>query len=102
MVYRVKITGITFLSKSTILLLMRRGDEKLHGTCEIPWVVRMFHWMTDSGVIIKKTGQKKEVWHDIPAIVNMTSGMIVEDMDLLLDQEFPGREILTTWMVMES
>jgi hypothetical protein len=81
---------------------MKREDKKLAGTCEIPWVVRMFHWMMDSKIIVKKTEDKKEVWHDIPVVVDMTSGMIIEDMELLLDQDFPGRDVLTTWMVMES
>jgi len=102
--YQVRITDVTFLNKSMVLLRMEGDDDRpLSGTCQIPWVVKMFHWLSDSGALLpKKNADAAERWDHIPAIVDVTPGMIVECMKLLLDRESPGRDLLTAWLVMEG
>jgi hypothetical protein len=123
-VRRVDIVDVTFLSKDMILLgmrdrepdthgtgglLLKNGtieDADINGTCKVLWMLRMLHWLSDSGILLPKVarcgGPTEERWDYIPAFVKISSGMVVEDVKLLLDLEFPGRDLLAVWTVMES
>ena len=97
---------VKFLSKTSTLLKIREDDRRKMSQvmCDIPWFVRMAHWLVDSG--LTKPPEWSKSGHDwefrVPAEVDVTTGSVVETVRLRTEEDFPLRDVLTVWTVMEG
>lgn len=103
---RVDILEVKFLSQEKTLLKIKDIDlgKTSQAMCDIPWFVKMAHWLVDNGFTSPPEWSKSG--HDwetrIPAVLNVTTGNIVETVMIRTDEDFPLRDVLTVWTVMED
>lgn len=101
---RVDILRMNFLSKTSVLVRIKDIDlgKTSQVVCDVPWFVRMAHWLVDGGMVDPDWSGTEQDQARIPAVVDVTTGNIAEAVRLRMDEEFPLRDALTAWTVMES